>query len=515
MRFVRRSSQTHRQGLARTYRWVTAWLIAGAVLALLLLANSIRDYLFVWRILAVQQVRHQLSEQVVALEQRLRGSPTPQLSPLEIVTDAVDSATDKPLWMELRRPDGSVLARQGSAVARLFTTEDESAHFRNRQPLYRVVSASVGEVVVEVFPLRSAGLALSSQPVLAESGSSTPRRNLVVVEIAAPLVVRDASVIWPIRRNLAINCSGALALLATVVIASLGFRSYARGRRLELQLEIAREVQSELLPPEMQACEPLRLATVYRPAEQVSGDFYDVFRSGDDRIAMVIGDVSGKGVPAALVMGVIHGALRSSAWSQSTSAHELESARLNLLLCEKGSFSRYSSMFWCYYEPEARRLHYVNAGHHPPLLVGERDERRRDHASRRRRPGARPASGGALRAGLLRRPPGRRARPLLGRLDRGDQPGRRGVRREPVARLPGDGRRPQRGRDPRRDPGVGQRLPRRGAAPGRPDARRREVRVAPRTRPLTLLFNPAAGRAVYDPVNLRRLPCPASRPFTP
>ena len=141
----------------------------------------------------------------------------------------------------------------------------------------------------------------------------------MVVEIAAPLVVRDASVIWPIRRNLAINCSGALALLATVVIASLGFRSYARGRRLELQLEIARQVQAELLPSSRaEAWDPVRLATVYRPAEQVSGDFYDVFRSGDGRIAVVIGDVSGKGVPAALVMGVIHGAVRSSAWSESS-----------------------------------------------------------------------------------------------------------------------------------------------------------------------------------------------------
>ena len=72
--------------------------------------------------------------------------------------------------------------------------------------------------------------------------------------------------------------------------------------------------------------EPLRLATVYRPAEQVSGDFYDVFRAGDGRIAIVMGDVSGKGVPAALVMGVIHGAVRSSGWPESTSAHERESA---------------------------------------------------------------------------------------------------------------------------------------------------------------------------------------------
>jgi sigma-B regulation protein RsbU (phosphoserine phosphatase) len=72
-------------------------------------------------------------------------------------------------------------------------------------------------------------------------------------------------------------------------------------------------------------------------------------------------------------MGVIHGAVRSSAWSESTSAHERESGQLNLLLCEKASVSRYASMFWCYYEPLAHRLCYVNAGHHPPLLVGRRE----------------------------------------------------------------------------------------------------------------------------------------------
>lgn len=115
---------------------------------------------------------------------------------------------------------------------------------------------------MEVFPFYSSGLAVLPPPTTSGSSASTPRRSLVVVEIAAPLVVRDAAVIWPIRRNLAINCGGALGLLATVVIAGLGFRSYARGRRLELQLEIAREVQSELLPSHLEAGEPVRLATL-------------------------------------------------------------------------------------------------------------------------------------------------------------------------------------------------------------------------------------------------------------
>lgn len=372
MRLTRRSSPDSRRDLAWTYRWVTAWLIAGGVLAVLLLANSIRDYRFVWRILAVQQVRQELSRQMVALEQKLRRPSAPAPPTVERLAVALDDASE-PLWIEIRRPDGSVLARRGSPGARSFSSEEESAAFRNRGHLYRVVPFSGGEAVVEAFPLYSSALIVPPAAGPPASAPPAPRRSLVVVEIAAPFAVRDATVIWPIRRNLLVNCSGALALLATVVIAGFGFRSYARGRRLELQVEIARQVQSELLPSSSQAFGPVRLATVYRPAEQVSGDFYDVFRAGDDRIAIVMGDVSGKGVPAALVMGVIHGAVRSSAWTESVSAHEQESGRLNLLLCEKASLTRYASMFWCYYEPLARRLCYVNAGHHPPLLVRERE----------------------------------------------------------------------------------------------------------------------------------------------
>jgi hypothetical protein len=375
VRLTRRSSQASRKDLARTYRWATAWLIAGGVLALLLLGNSIRDYRFVSRLLAVQQVRHELSQHVVALEQKIRRSPAPGPSPAELAADAMERGPVQPLWIEIRRPDGGVLARGGSAGAHIFSGEEESSHFRSREALYRIVPASGGEAVVEVFPVYTPGPpapAASSRPTASGSDPSPGARSRLIVEIAAPLVVRDASVVWPIRRNLALNCSGALALLATVVIAGLGFRSYGRGRRLELQLELARQVQTELLPSRTEAYDAVGLATVYRPAEQVGGDFYDVFRLADERIAIVLGDVSGKGVPAALVMGVIKGAVRSSAWSESTPAHERESARLNLLLCENASGARYASMFWCHYEPRTRLLCYVNAGHCPPLLVGDR-----------------------------------------------------------------------------------------------------------------------------------------------
>ena len=373
MGLTRPSSLPGEPELVRARRWVTASLIAGAVLALLMLANSVRDYLYVSRLLTVRQVRETLSQQVVALEQALRRPTTPGLSLLEQLAQTTQGEPDKPLWVEIRRPDGSVLARLGAAGTRQFSTEEESTHFRNREALYKVVPVGGGEAVVEVFALYSSALAAAPPPSPTGPVSPGPRRSLVAVEIAAPLAVRDASVIWPTRRNLLINCSGALALLAAAAAAGRGFRAYVRGRRLELQLEIARDVQSELLPSGTEAWEAVRLATAYRPAEQVGGDFYDAFRTGDGRIAIVMGDVSGKGVPAALVVGVIHGAARSSAWPESTSDHERESARLNRLLCGKAAGGRYASMFWCYYEPPTRLLCYVNAGHCPGLLVGERE----------------------------------------------------------------------------------------------------------------------------------------------
>jgi serine phosphatase RsbU (regulator of sigma subunit) len=359
-----------RSAAARTRRWLTVWLIAAALLAVLLLANSVRDYVVVWRILATQQVRHRMAQYVVALEQALRRSPTPALLGNELPAVEPERTLDDALWIEVRRPDGSVLALRGSIPGRTFTLGEEISHFRSHEPLYRIVPSSAGDAVVEVFPLRVAGVAPSAGGSPAQGTSSEGgRRPLFTVEIATPLAVRDRAILWPIRQNLIINCTGAFALLATVVIAALALRSYERRRWLEAQLEIAREVQGALLPARTDDYEAVRLASVYRPAEQVGGDFYDAFRAEDARIALVIGDVSGKGVPSALLAGMIHGAVRSAAWTESGARHVDESVRLNRLLCSDASGGRYASMFWCYYDVPSSRLHYVNAGHFAPILV--------------------------------------------------------------------------------------------------------------------------------------------------
>ncbi len=358
-----------RSQATRARRWVGAWLGLAAVLALLLLANAARDYVFVWKILASQQVRHDMAQYAAALEQALRRSGPPAVVPAELLVEP-----ERPLtaaWIEVRRPDGSLIARRGAQAAPAFTHEEEAAHFRSHEPLSRIVGSPSGDLVVQAFPVYGGGR--PPELTAANGAEPLPRagpRSFLVVEIAAPLSIRDNSVLWPIRRNLLVNSSAALALLATVVIAGLGFRSYERGRRLEAQLEIAREVQAELLPARTDGLDPVRLATLYRPAGQVGGDFYDGFRTADGRVALVIGDVSGKGMPAALLMGVIHGAVRSVPWWESAARHQQETAQLNRLLCRDASASRYASMFWCCYEPGERRLSYLNAGHPPPLLVG-------------------------------------------------------------------------------------------------------------------------------------------------
>jgi hypothetical protein len=360
MNSISQALETSKTRSVMIYRWVTAWLWISAVIALLLPANSIRDYRFVSRLIATEQVRHQMSQHATALERQLRQDPLTKGS----AVNSLMEAGGNPVWIELRGPNGEVLEHAGGAAQRLFSEDEEHTHVRNHEHLYRVVATAAGDVVVEVFAIRAPAAPIPANPP-AQSGPPAP----MMLEIATPLRSVDQSNFWPIRRNLLINCSGALALLVTVVVAGLGFRSYAHGKYLEEQLEIAGQVQSGLLPPLTEKYVGVHLATEYTPAEQVGGDFYDVFRLKDERIALVMGDVSGKGVPAALLMGVIHGAVRSSLWSESPSRHESESQQLNRLLCERASGERYASMFWCYHDRIANTLSYVNAGHCPPLLT--------------------------------------------------------------------------------------------------------------------------------------------------
>jgi hypothetical protein len=369
MSITRPALRTNIKGLRKTYLWVSAWLIAGAVLAILLLANSIRDYQLVSKIIDTEQVRHETNQHVAALEQRLRLNALGTGPRLKSLIDDIAESGDRPAWIELRAIDGSLLESSGKTGGPSFSQDEVATHSRNHESLFKVVATSLGDIVVEVFPVHLPTIPISVNPAAPPIHVPSGPATLLALEIAMPLDSVVHPVFWPILLNLIINCAVALALIATVVLAGLGFRSYDRGKHLEEQLEIARQVQCELLPSLGESFTGVQLATEYRPAGQVGGDFYDVFRVQNSAIALVMGDVSGKGVPAALLMGVIHGVVRAGWWSESASHHERESGQLNRFLCERSSGDRFASMFWCYYDPIARLLRYVNCGHCPPLLA--------------------------------------------------------------------------------------------------------------------------------------------------
>jgi sigma-B regulation protein RsbU (phosphoserine phosphatase) len=94
-----------------------------------------------------------------------------------------------------------------------------------------------------------------------------------------------------------------------------------------------------------------------------------MFRIGDNRTAFILGDVSGKGISAALLMALIHGAIQSMSWTRSAQDHENATRSLNALLCRKTATERFSTLFWGYYDPKTSMLRYINAGHLPPLLI--------------------------------------------------------------------------------------------------------------------------------------------------
>jgi len=145
------------------------------------------------------------------------------------------------------------------------------------------------------------------------------------------------------------------------------YRELREKEALERELSIAREVQRELLPPAAPAVPGLDLAGVCRPARAVGGDYFDYLRLGERRLGIVVADVAGKGVAAALHMACVQASVRSL-FRRDREVGELN-ALLNDHLYRSSSGSRYATLFAGVYDRDAGTLHYSNAGHHPPLLL--------------------------------------------------------------------------------------------------------------------------------------------------
>ncbi len=173
-------------------------------------------------------------------------------------------------------------------------------------------------------------------------------------------------------------------------------REQKEKQRLENELVIAQEVQAQLFPRHIAQMASLEVHGFCRPARTVSGDYYDFLKLDSDRLLLAVGDISGKGISAALLMATIHSAVRAyslegipmlrepvtvggrgsgmSLGSSSQGSEVSPGTLLSLLnhqLYESTPMEKYATLFLAIYEGDERRLTYSNGGHLPPIILSE------------------------------------------------------------------------------------------------------------------------------------------------
>lgn len=158
-----------------------------------------------------------------------------------------------------------------------------------------------------------------------------------------------------------------LALEVSELARSLAAEA-AQRERANREMEIAREVQERLFPQEMPNLPGAKVAGACRPALGVGGDYYDVIDLGDGRVGLAVGDVSGKGISAALLMASLRASLRGVTLDGPRDFAKLMH-KVNRLVYEASASNRYATFFFASYDPATRRLDCVNAGHNPPVLL--------------------------------------------------------------------------------------------------------------------------------------------------
>jgi len=146
------------------------------------------------------------------------------------------------------------------------------------------------------------------------------------------------------------------------------YREAIQRQRLERELEIARSIQMNLLPTTYPALPGLSLSAMSLPARQVGGDYYDFIPLPDGRLALVMADVSGKGVPAAMLTASVRASVHMELLRPTGSPLPEAVSAVNRWACRSASTGMFLTLFVGVFDSVGRTLEYVNAGHCFPLL---------------------------------------------------------------------------------------------------------------------------------------------------
>jgi serine phosphatase RsbU (regulator of sigma subunit) len=144
--------------------------------------------------------------------------------------------------------------------------------------------------------------------------------------------------------------------------------------RVEQELRVARIIQEASLPKEVPQLEGWEITPLYRPAREVGGDFYDFFELEDGRVGVVVGDATGKGVPAALVVTATYSMLRAVAQALRSFAPGEVLAQVNETLLARIPLNMFVTCFYAILEPKSGHLLYANAGHTLPCRKRRNDD---------------------------------------------------------------------------------------------------------------------------------------------
>jgi serine phosphatase RsbU (regulator of sigma subunit) len=138
-------------------------------------------------------------------------------------------------------------------------------------------------------------------------------------------------------------------------------------KAVDRERALALSIQRSLLPKRIPKFPGYDIAAIWKPANNVSGDYYDIILPAENAVGLCIGDVTGHGVPAALLMSNLQAAFRILA--ADTNSPEEVCEQLNNFVMKNSVTERFISFFYGILEAEARRFHYANAGHPPPIVL--------------------------------------------------------------------------------------------------------------------------------------------------
>jgi hypothetical protein len=343
-------------------------ILIGVLLSVLLLIETVDTYRYVERDLVREESLRESERHVSSIARAARLMRTTQSSDMgSLLREVARENPNQIAWVRVIARDGHIIATsdRGDEGPKYSGDELRTLLEQHRIREWKAASGPV-LVVLRLLPRRSTD-------DLARSAGVGRAPEPEVIEVA--MYINAISVNFgPLRQDLIVGIAAAFALLGTVIVIRVRFDDYVRAQQVEKELAAARQVQRDLFPAVGSGANHIEYAARCLPAWEVGGDLYDVFANDNAETVFVLGDVSGKGLSAALLMGLVQGAVRASCQKGSGLSPGDTAKQLNNLLCAKTARERFVTLFWCTFNAKTSILRYVNAGHCPPLLVRETSE---------------------------------------------------------------------------------------------------------------------------------------------